>query len=262
MLVLESLEIGYPGHGSPLLAPIDLTVKAGAFHCVLGRNGVGKSTLMRSIVGLQRPLAGRACLDGQDLPAMPATRRAQQVAVVLTERVASPGLRVADVVALGRHPHTGWHGALSPEDHTQIEAALRRTRTEALRDAAMDQLSDGQRQRVLIARAMAQQPRLLVLDEVTAFLDLPGRVEIVAMLRRHARETGCIVLLSSHDLDLSLQLADALWLLEGSKRFTCDTPDALVADGAIARAFDAEGVHFDAAQRRFVLERGQPVLSY
>lgn len=119
-----------------------------------------------------------------------------------------------------------------------------------------DDLSDGERQRVMIARAIAQSPRLMVLDEITAFLDLPGRVETMALLRKHARHTGAIVLLSSHDLDLSLQLADVVWLLDGTGQLAVGTSDALIASGDVGRAFDTEAVRFSPTHRRFELVAG------
>ncbi len=187
---------------------------------------------------------------------MAAATRARAIAVVLTERVSSPGLMVDDVIALGRQPFTGWQGHLSRDDLAQAHNAAARVGADAFSGKLFDSLSDGERQRVMIARAVAQAPRLMVLDEITAFLDLPGRVEMMTLLRRHARETRAAVLLSSHDLDLSLQLADRIWLLDGAGGLEVDTAAGLVASGAIGRAFDSDEVAFSSERRRFELLSG------
>ncbi|MET0270104.1 MAG: ABC transporter ATP-binding protein [Sphingomonas sp.] len=253
MLQLDGLDVGYRGARGTVLGGLSLTMQAGAFVCVLGRNGAGKSTLMRTLSGLQPALGGLARLGGEDIAAMRPRTRARRIAVVLTERAASPGLTVDDVVSLGRQPFTGWQGRLTADDRVRTDAALAMAGAGAFARRLFDDLSDGERQRVMIARAIAQTPKLMVLDEITAFLDLPGRVETMALLRAHARATGGIVLLSSHDLDLSLQLADAVWLLDGHGGLAVGTPAALIADGHIGRAFDTDAVRFSPALGRFEL---------
>lgn len=253
MLALRQLTVGYPGARGAVLSSLDLDAGPRSFICVLGRNGAGKSTLMRTIAALQPALAGAALLEGEDLARMSAGERARRVSVVLTERATSPGLRVEDVIAIGRQPFTNWRGALSEEDRRLTAEALCAAGADAFARRYFDDLSDGERQRVMIARAMAQTARLMVLDEITAFLDLPGRVEVMSLLRRHARATGAIVLLSSHDLDLSLQLADTVWLLDGAGGLEVGTPAELVRSGAVGRAFDTPEVAFSAALGRFEL---------
>jgi iron complex transport system ATP-binding protein len=253
MLALRGLTVGYAGERGVVLSGIDITVAPGAFICILGRNGAGKSTLMRTIAGLQRSLAGHVDLDGASVAAMRAASRARQIAVVLTERAFSPGLRVDDVVSLGRQPFTSWQGHLTANDRRIIDEALAQASVGAFRRRYFDDLSDGERQRVMIARAIAQTPRVMILDEITAFLDLPGRVEIMALLRRHARETRAAVLLSSHDLDLSLQLADEVWLVtDGAVKN--GRAAALIERGDIASAFDTEDVAFSSSEQRFYLK--------
>ena len=252
MLETEGLAVGYPGPRGTVLNGIDVSVEPGSFLCILGRNGAGKSTLMRTIAGLQPALAGCVRLDGEDVAAMRGATRARRIAVVLTEREFSPALRVEDVVSLGRQPYTSWQGRLSEEDSRIAEESLARMGAEEFRGRYFDDLSDGERQRVMIARAIAQTAKLMVLDEITAFLDLPGRVEVMALLRRHARETGTAVLLSSHDLDLSLQLADQVWLVQGGK-LTTGSPDELIEQGAVGDAFDNDDVAFSADEHRFRL---------
>ena len=253
MLDLSNLEVGYTGPRGRVLEPLTLSLAPGSFVCVLGRNGAGKSTLMRTIAGLQPPLSGLSRLGAHDIAAMSATERARQIAVVLTERPTSPGLTVADVVLLGRQPFTNWQGRFSPEDRAIASQALAQAGASAFTGRYFDDLSDGERQRVMIARALAQTPQLMILDEITAFLDLPGRVEVMGLLRRQAKQSGCAVLLSSHDLELSLQLADIVWLLDGKGCLAMGTPDTLVGNGAIGRAFDSAGVRFTKHLGRFEL---------
>jgi iron complex transport system ATP-binding protein len=247
-----ALSVGYRTQRGAVLERLDLAARPGEFICVLGRNGAGKSTLMRTIAGLQAPLEGRAELGGECIARLSAPARARRIAVVLTERVSSPGLTVDDVVALGRQPFTDWRGRLSAADAERARQAISVAGAGHLTGRLLDDLSDGERQRVMIARAIAQEPQLMVLDEITAFLDLPGRVEVMSLLRRHARATGTAVLLSSHDLDLSLQLADTVWLIDDG-RLRVGPPAALAADGSIGHAFDADEIVFSRDRGRFEL---------
>lgn len=251
MLELAKLTSGYKS-GQPVVDAVSLSLAPGSFVCVIGRNGAGKSTLMRTICGLQTALSGDAFLAGQSISAMGARERAQLLSVVTTERVSSPGLIARDVVELGRQPYTDWRGALKEKDLEIIHEALTQADAHQFASKAFDNLSDGQRQRVMIARSLAQSAQVLVLDEITAFLDLPGRVEIMALLRRHAIETGKIVLLSSHDLELSLELADQLWIVHEGKLFF-GSGQQLVADGTVASAFDGKDVKFDSQNKKFVI---------
>ncbi|MEM6326206.1 MAG: ABC transporter ATP-binding protein [Bacteroidota bacterium] len=254
-LILDGLTVGYGKKA--VLAELNARVEPCGFVCVLGRNGSGKTTLLRTIAGLQTALAGEVCLGDDGIGPMPTAERARRVAVVLTEQAHSPGLTVDDVVALGRQPFTDWRGALSPEDRGHIREAFDLAGAAPFAGRLFDDLSDGERQRVMIARAVAQRPALMVLDEITAFLDLPGRVEVMSLLRRHARETGTVVLLSSHDLDLSLQLADAVWLLtDGSLQV--GSPNELISQGTVGLAFDTADVAFSAERGRFELRRESP----
>lgn len=253
MLRLEQLSVGYAGARGAVLSDLQCTAQRGEFLCVLGRNGAGKSTLMRTLAGLQPALAGVVRLEGEDIARMPAAERARRISVVLTERQSSPGLTVEDVVSLGRMPHTGWQGVLSRADRQVVSDSLALVDATRFAHRLFDDLSDGERQRVLIARAFAQSPKVMVLDEITAFLDLPGRVEIMALLKRRARDSGMIVLLSSHDLDLSLQLADTVWLLDGRGALRVDAPDALAHAGWIGDAFDTDSISFSATLQRFEL---------
>ncbi len=252
MLTLNALTAGYRGLRGEVVGAVSLSLSAGAFVCVIGRNGAGKSTLMRTISGLQSALSGQAILENSDISELSPRERARAIAVVTTERVSSPGLLASDVVELGRQPYTDWRGRLSSRDYDAITSAMAQAGASQFAAKTFDSLSDGERQRVMIARALAQSARLLVLDEITAFLDLPGRVEIMALLRQYAEVSGAIVLLSSHDLELSLELARELWIVD-TGRLIAGTPSDLVENGAIAQAFDTADVRFDPEARRFRL---------
>lgn len=253
MLRLESLESGYPATRGVVVDAASLSLEAGEFVCIIGRNGEGKSTLMRTICGLQSAIGGESFLNAHPVSAMTASERAQSISVVTTDRVSSPGLLARDVIELGRQPYTSWHGQLTSNDREIVFEATQLAGAEDLVSVPFDSLSDGQRQRVMIARALAQSSKLMVLDELTAFLDLPGRVEIMALLRRHARDTGKIVLLSSHDLELSLEMAGQLWIVHDG-RLTNGTADSLISTGVIERVFNNEEVSFNTSQRRFTLK--------
>ena len=251
MLDLKSLAVGYRNSRGTVLSGIDLSAAPGDFICILGRNGTGKSTLMRTIAGLQRSLDGFVSLDGEVIASMRPATRARRISVVLTERLFNPGLRVEDVISLARQPFTGWQGGLAENDRAAIADAVAVTGVEPFLRRYFNGLSDGERQRVMIARALAQTPHLMILDEITAFLDLPSRVEIMALLRSQARQKRQIVLLSSHDLDLSLQLSDSVWLLDDAGGFSVGTPDALSRSGALGRAFDTDAIRFSPSHGRF-----------
>ncbi len=258
LLAAADLAIGYPrprGSASRLAEGISLDLQAGELVCLIGTNGAGKSTLLRTLAGLQAPLGGRVSLNGRDLHRLTPTERARGIAIVLTERVDTGLLSAYGVVALGRHPHNDWRGSLTARDHAVIRESLAAVGAEGLAHRPLSELSDGERQKVLIARALAQEGDVLILDEPTAFLDLPRRAEIMALLGRLARQTGRAVLLSSHDLDLALQTADRLWLLEEGGRFQAGAPEDLVLNGQLGRAFRSEGIRFNIAAGGFALSR-------
>lgn len=253
MLRLHDLSVGYAKGRGAVLNGVTLSANPGDFICILGRNGAGKSTLMRTLAGLQVPLDGSATLEGESIAGMRPAARARRISVVLTERQFSPGLKVEDVVSLGRQPFTSWRGHLTAQDRELADDALRQAGAACFVGRFFDDLSDGERQRVLIARAIAQTARIMILDEITAFLDLPGRVEVMSLLRRHARASQACILLSSHDLDLSLELADRIWLLDGQGGLVAGEAEELITAGAFGRAFDTLEVAFSPLRRRFEL---------
>lgn len=261
LLQASGLAVGYRrGRRTPLtlVTDADLSLAAGELVCLIGPNGAGKSTLLRTLAGLQGPLAGSVTLAGADLHAMDPRERARSLATVWTDPV-EVGLLVArELVALGRHPHTGWSGRLRAEDETAIDAALAAVDATQLAWRPVDRLSDGQRQKINIARALAQEPLLLLLDEPTAWLDLARRAEIMALLQRLAREQGCAVLLSSHDLELALRHADRLWLMSGDGNLRAGAPEDLALRGELSAAFRSAGLHYDPLEGKFVSLQPRP----
>ena len=253
-----SLSVGYhtgPRRETVVLADLNLAIEPGELVCLVGPNGSGKSTLLRTIAGMQPPLSGTALLCGHDVTDLSPAERARRLAVVLTEQLDVGVMTAADMVALGRYPHTGWSGRLTTADWQQVAWALSATGAEAFAQRPVAELSDGERQRVLISRALAQQPLLLALDEAVAYVDVPRRVELVQILRNLARECGLAVLLTTHDLDLALRHADTLWLLEQGQphnRLHAGGPEDLVLAGVVGRAFAGNEVTFDVARGVFV----------
>ncbi|ALD93103.1 ABC-type cobalamin/Fe3+-siderophores transport systems, ATPase component [Cupriavidus gilardii CR3] len=236
----------FAGHGGrPLLGPLDLAIPSGRFVCLLGANGAGKSTLIRTLCAMQAPVAGQVHLDGEPIHAMSAAQRARRLAVVLTERVDGTLMRGYELASMGRYPYLGWAGRLSADDHRIVHQALSSAGALSLADRLVAELSDGERQKIMIARALAQQPRLLVLDEATAFLDLPRRVGTMQLLLDLAHRNGLAVLLSTHDLELALRYADELWLIDGQRSMHVGAPEDLAIDGVLGTSFAADGLTFD-----------------
>lgn len=254
MLTTSFLTIGYH---HPLASGLNLELRPAELVCLIGPNGVGKSTLLRTLAGMEKPLAGTVWLEGENLHRLPPLELAKRLAIVLTGRVESPLLTARELVSLGRHPYTDWLGRLTVRDKESVQRAMQMTDTLHFGARPLAQLSDGERQKVIIARALAQEPKTLLLDEPTAFLDLPRRVELLQLLRRLARQTGTAILLSTHDLDLALRLSDRLWLLSSAGKMEVGLPEELALNGAVARVFQSEGAYFDHAIGAFRVH--QPV---
>jgi len=264
LAVLDRLSVGYRGtagrrrDGEPriVLAGVSEAMHEGELVCLLGPNGSGKSTLLKTIAGFQAPLAGELRIAGRAIGGLTLRERAREVSVVLTERVDSGMLTGYELVALGRYPYTAWMGGLSAEDDRVIRRSIQAVKADHLAGRSVSTLSDGERQRIMIARALAQEPRLLLLDEPTAFLDLPRRVEIMALLRSLSRGEGRAVLLATHELELALQVADRIWLITPEATIEVGAPEDLILQGAFERSFPAEGLEFDRRRGSFRVVRG------
>lgn len=258
LLRAEALTIGYhaPRQAPRIVASqLAISLEPGQLMCLLGPNGAGKSTLLRTLIGAQKPLAGHVWLGGERLETLPVRELAKRVSIVLTDRVDVGLLSVYELVALGRFPHTGFSGRLTPADHAAVEQAITLTHSEELARRPVSELSDGERQRVMVARALAQETLLMVLDEPTAFLDLPRRVAILGLLRRLAHETGRGVIVATHELDIALSIADQIGLFNSQGQLQVGLPEELVLDGSLEAAFQGTGLEFDITKGTFTLRK-------
>jgi iron complex transport system ATP-binding protein len=249
----QDLAVGYRTRGArrAVLERVNLAVHPGELVCLLGPNGIGKSTLLRTLGRMQPPLWGSVTIGGEPLDALSAVDLARRLGVVLTERVTVEALTVWRVVALGRYPHSGWLGRLTAHDCDVVDRAIDAVGARHLADRDIGRLSDGERQRVMVARALAQEPVLLLLDEPTAFLDVPSRVELIALLRRLTREQSLAAVVSTHDLELALRTADVVWLIGPGGELVTGAPEDVMLSGAIAQAFEGRQLRFQVEDRHF-----------
>ncbi len=231
-----------------LLLGADLAFGSGEFTALLGRNGCGKSTLLRTVAGLRPPQEGYVEICGRRLDGMTRKEMAEAVGLVSTDEVGVENLKVYDTVALGRAPYTGWLGRLSAQDREAVARALDLVGMSGFADKGIDTLSDGERQRVMVARVLAQDTPVILLDEPTAFLDLPNKYEIGLLLRDLARREGKCVVFSTHDLAVALELCDKVALIDGG-RIVCGTPQELASGGALDALFEGTPLVFDPITR-------------
>jgi iron complex transport system ATP-binding protein len=256
------LSIGYVTHGRrrTVMDHLSLDAHHGELVALIGRNGTGKSTLLRTMVALQPSLHGTVKLEGRDLNATGRSDLPKIVSFTSTEPIALRNIKVREVVALGRFPYTNWIGALDADDERSVNEALEATGILPLADRNIDNISDGERQRMLIARSLAQDTDLLVMDEPTAFLDLPARYSIVGLLRTLTREKGKCVIYSTHDLDTAINEADRLWLMTEAG-VSQGAPEDLMISGVLARAFESPLLSFShtAGTFSFVRKRLSPI---
>jgi iron complex transport system ATP-binding protein len=254
------LLLGYSQEGvrKPLLENLNFQLVAGELTCLLGPNGVGKSTLIKAILGELSPWEGQLLLEQKPLSSYSIQDRAKHIAVVLTDPIFPGNLTVGQLVALGRTPHTNWLGKLDNTDRALVEKALADTRIGYLRDARLGELSDGQRQKAMIARALAQDGSVIVLDEPTAHLDLVNRLEIMSLLREISRSQAKAILVVTHDLDIALETADRFWILNCGIPLLSGTPEDLVLSGQIQALFPSDRYQFNVARGRVEWSQAVP----
>ena len=252
LLHTRELQTGYQqgGRKIPVSGPLpELTIGAGQLICLLGPNGSGKSTLLRTLACLQPALNGRVEIEGHT--GLSSAGLAKKISLVLTDRVVGSQLDVYSLVSLGRYPWTDWLGGLGEDDKTAIRRAIESTDIGDLLERKVYTLSDGETQKVMLARALAQDTPLLMLDEPTAHLDLPSRIRLMRLLHQLARDLNKGILLSTHELDLALQVADEVWLLQAAGPLHKGTPEDLILSGVFEAVFAREDVTFDRATGMF-----------
>lgn len=227
-ITTNRLTVGYRGHR--VVEDISLSLPCGRLVCLLGPNGAGKSTFLRTLCGFQPPIAGTVTISGSDITTMSAAEVARLVSVVLTDRPLTPSLTAREMVGMGRAPYTGFWGRLSDDDRRLVSEAMQTVGIAPLATRRMGRLSDGERQKVMIAKALAQHTPVIVLDEPTAFLDYPSKVAVMKTLARLAHDEGKTILMSTHDLELAAQLGDELMEIENKhiRKITADEVSRII----------------------------------
>ena len=254
LLLTKNLCIGYHGRANNLInrveakkiaGPINLELYAGKLVCLLGANGAGKSTLIKTLSGIQVPLSGQVFIEDKPISKLSPQELATKLSLVLTETVRSWNLDVYSLISLGRFPYTGWLGKLSDEDLAIINFAIEAVNLLDFINRKVDELSDGEKQRVMLARALVQDTGLIILDEPTAHLDIPNRISLMGLLHTLSREQHKAILISTHELDLALQIADEIWLFDGNGNLITGTPEELVMNDHFSSVFDKKGTLYD-----------------
>ncbi len=255
MLHLRDLYIGYNEEQNRHIVAetLNASLPRGVLTCLIGANGVGKSTLMRTLAGFQPALRGDVCIDGKPISGYTSKELSERVGVVLTEKNLPADLTIEEVVGLGRTPYTNFWGTLTLADRTIVDEAISLVGLDSLRKRKIHQVSDGERQKAMIAKALAQQTPVIFLDEPTAFLDYPSKISMMQLLRRLAHEQDKLVLLSTHDLEIAFQTADHLWLLQHSGLYT-GTLSELSERGVISAFLESDELHYDVGMQRIILK--------
>ena len=235
MIELRGFSIGYGQRR--LLDDVSVTIPSRNLTALIGRNGTGKSTLLRAVAGLNRNYSGHIDIDGKDIRSVAPDEMARMMALVTTERVRVAALKCEDVVAIGRAPYTNWMGRLQEQDREIVADSLKAVGMEAYARRTMDRMSDGECQRVMIARALAQDTPVMLLDEPTSFLDLPNRYELCTLLAKLAHEQGKCILFSTHELDIALALSDSIALID-PPRLHCLPTEEMRRSRHIERLFN------------------------
>ena len=253
---IHDLSIGYRTKNDTKLVAshIQARIYSGELTCLLGANGVGKSTLLRTLSAFQPKLEGEIAVLGRDVDSYSDKELSTTIGVVLTEKCDIRNMSVWELVEMGRSPYTGFWGRLGKEDKQVVEKSIALVRIENLASRMVHTLSDGERQKVMIAKALAQETPVIFLDEPTAFLDFPSKVEIMQLLHQLTRETGKTIFLSTHDLELALQIADKIWLMDRQHGITIGTPEDLALEGHLSGFFARKGIVFDMETGLFRVE--------
>lgn len=241
----EKMTVGYDG--KPLIGDVEITLHRGEILTLIGPNGAGKSTILKSIARQLALIAGTVSLDGKDLKSLSGAELSKRMAVVMTQRLRSELMTCEDVVATGRYPYTGRFGILSAEDHAAVESAMELVRVTEIRDLDFGRISDGQRQRVMLARAICQEPEILILDEPTSYLDVRHKLEFLSILQKLCREKQLTVILSLHELELAEKISDRILCVNGSAVERIGSPEEVMTQGYITHLYGIQTGSYDEA---------------
>ncbi|MEN9907026.1 MAG: hypothetical protein RLZZ540_167 [Bacteroidota bacterium] len=254
ILQASKISIGYTHkkEQTVVASNIDLTLAKGKLIALVGANGIGKSTLLRTITGIQKTITGTVLLNGKNIHEMNALALAKNLSVVLTEKLPPSNLTVFELVALGRQPYTNWIGTLTDEDIEKVNHALALTQIEHLASKRHYEISDGQLQKVLVARALAQDTPLIILDEPTTHLDLLHKVALFKLLKKLTQETQKCILFSTHDIDMAIQLSDEMIIMT-PETVVQDEPCNFISKGSFNTLFKDDHIVFDATKGKFVI---------
>ena len=255
LLEFHDLTTGYADkHGRKIISSqLNAQLREGRLTCMLGPNGAGKSTLLRTMAAFQPALGGQILLNGQTLSSYTKPELARQISIVLTENPKNMNMTVDEVVALGRSPYTGFWGKLHEADRKAVDESLKLIGIEDFKYRKIASLSDGERQKVMIAKSITQETPIIYLDEPTAFLDYPSKVRAMLLLHQLTRMLGKTVFLSTHDMEHALWIADEIWLLDREKGLTTGTPQELSESGRIGEYFDCKDMTYIPDSRRFAV---------
>ena len=248
---LQNLSTGYREKGGNKLVSSNISadIKSDELTCLIGANGIGKSTLMRTLAAFQPKISGEIVVQGKEIDAYTDKELARIISVVLTERCDIQNMTVEELVGLGRSPYTGFWGTLNDADKEVVKQSIAWVGIEHLSQRHVQTLSDGERQKTMIAKALAQETPIIFLDEPTAFLDYTSKVDLLLLLHRLSRQMHKTIFLSTHDIELVLQIADKLWLMDAQSGVTIGSPQQLAQDGSLARFFSHEHITFDSHTR-------------
>ena len=253
-VVINGLTIGY---GKKVVANnINASIQKGELTCLLGANGVGKSTLLKTLSGFLGKLDGNISILGKEMDTYSPKELSTTLGVVLTDKCEVRNMSVREIVGMGRSPYTSFWGALSKEDYKIVDQAIEMIGITHLSGRMVHTLSDGERQKAMIAKSLAQQTPIIILDEPTAFLDFPSKVEIMQLLHKLTREAGKTIFLSTHDMELALQIADKIWIMDKTCGFAIGTPEDLAISGDLEAFFIRKGIAFDPNSGLFKVENG------
>lgn len=244
---LQNLNIGYNNKSNVYIVAKDINavIYSSELTCLIGSNGVGKSTLLRTMAAFQPKLDGDIFIKDRKIEDYTNKELAKNIGVVLTENPNLNNMTVFELVGLGRSPYTGFWGSLSNKDKDIVNDSIGMVGIENLKDRMIQTLSDGERQKVMLAKALAQQTPVIFLDEPTAFLDFPSKVEVMRLLHRLTRETNKTIFFSTHDIEMALQISDTVWLMDKKDGLNIGKPKELAANGSLSRHIERKGICFD-----------------